>query len=193
MNYDVKHLDYIAVNIMVGRFQPITDGHLKCVLKAFQYNSLPTVLCIIDTPATKLDDKHPFTTGTIVKSISEFTEHYNIIDYILINNADITKITELLKLTGYIPECWICGTDRFSSYNKMVQRYKDNIWCSNNFHVLSIDRDNSDISATEVRQHILDNDYQMFLEKTPFKHLTNKQASLYFKLFQTQLLNLKNE
>ena len=41
------------VNVMVGRFQPLTNGHLKCVETAWEKKGVPTVLCMVNTKEEK--------------------------------------------------------------------------------------------------------------------------------------------
>ena len=53
------------INLMVGRFQPFTKGHLKCVEAAFAENGFPVRICMIGN--TKFDNKHPFTDERIAE------------------------------------------------------------------------------------------------------------------------------
>lgn len=148
------------VNIVVGRFQPFTLGHLKCCTKAFLKYDVPTVLCVIDT--SKTDDRHPFLTKLLWSSFKGLVKKYDEIeDIILIKSADITKIVDVLTAKGYEPIYWTCGTDRVAQYRKMCEKYAPEIT------VLEIERDNEDVSATQVRNAIRTGNEQLFKQLTP--------------------------
>ena len=48
------------VNITIGRFQPFTKGHMKCVEEAYKELSVPTIVCMINVKDEKVDEKHPY-------------------------------------------------------------------------------------------------------------------------------------
>ena len=158
----------IPINIIVGRFQPLTKGHLKCAQYAFDKYKVKTILGMIETKRT--DSKKPFLT-------SEFLDLYkdvilndkNILDIILIPNADIVKINSLCKDNGYIIKSWTCGTDRFEDYSKMAQKYEPQI------EVLEVPRTEEDISATKARKCLLDNDRDGFYQLFAPVSLKNRQ------------------
>lgn len=148
------------VNILVGRFQPFTLGHLKCATNALKVKGLPTVLCVIDT--TKEDERHPFRTKVLWPAFKKMVKNYaEIQDIILVKNADLVKIGEALGLKGYVVKSWTCGTDRFAAYDKMCKKYAPDVEC------VEIQRDDKDISATEVRQAIKAGNEERFNELVP--------------------------
>ena len=54
------------VNIVIGRFQPFTAGHYSCVKAAMREKGLPTVICMIDVPESKVDKRHPFPSNMLI-------------------------------------------------------------------------------------------------------------------------------
>ena len=54
------------VNITIGRFQPFTTGHMKCVERAWKELGIPTIVCMINVKDEKVDEKHPFPTSLIL-------------------------------------------------------------------------------------------------------------------------------
>lgn len=151
------------VNIMIGRFQPFTAGHYKCVEAAKNKKNLKTVICMINVAEDKVDKKRPFPSNMLIKSYSKFfNSDNNIADVVLVKSADIVSIGKLLNSLGYQPASWTCGTDRYADYSKMAERYHDQAMLSDDFEVIEIARSDEDISATKARNCLLDNDFDGF-------------------------------
>lgn len=148
------------VNIVIGRFQPFTLGHLRCCTKAYKTLGLRTVLCIIDT--IKPDAKHPFLTKMMWGGFKKLVKDYDeIADVILVKNADILKIGEAIAKKDYTVKTWSCGTDRYADYKKMCSKYAPDV------EVIEIHREDTDISGTQVRSLIKNGDEEQFKELTP--------------------------
>ena len=81
----------VRVNIIVGRFQPITKGHLKCIKYIWEKYNTPTVILMIDTKVP--NERHPFTSNVLVPMYKElFKSSPMIADILLVKNADIVMI-----------------------------------------------------------------------------------------------------
>ena len=144
------------INIIIGRFQPFTKGHMKCVLEAWNKLKVPTVVVMIDTPDDKVDEKHPFLSSLTLPLYNTLFEDYKEIEGVILSkNANIVTIGEQLYNMGYEICCWTCGTDRYDSYEKMAFKYKDKAHLSDDFQLLEIKRSDEDISATKVRECLL--------------------------------------
>ena len=182
------------VNITIGRFQPFTNGHLKCVQYAYSELGIPTVICMIDTPDNKVDVKHPFPSSMLLPLYQDLFKKNNMIeDIILVKNADIVKIGEELYNRGYQIQSWSCGTDRFDNYDKMAKKYAEKAHLSDDYQTLEIKRSDEDISATKVRQAILDDDYKAFASLTPLVTLSSRlQGKECYKELREQLLKIYN-
>jgi nicotinamide mononucleotide adenylyltransferase len=148
------------VNIVLGRFQPFTIGHLKCCTNVFKQRGLKTVLCVIDT--IKPDEKHPFLTKIMWSGFKGLVKEYEeICDVVLIKSADILKIGEAVAQKGYSVATWSCGTDRIDAYTRMCKKYAPEV------DVIEIHREDSDVSGTQVRKLIAEGKEDQFKELTP--------------------------
>lgn len=164
------------INIIVGRFQPLTKGHLKCAQYAASKYHVRTVLCMIETKKT--DSKKPFLTSDFIDLYkSLLLDDKDIIDIILINNADIVKIKEICENLGYNIKYWTCGTDRFADYDRMAQKYAPEI------EVIEVPRTDEDISATKARKALMDGDEYEFYKL--FIPITIKQRQQFGNIFNT--------
>lgn len=181
------------INIMIGRFQPFTKGHYKCVETASQQKGIPTVIAMIDTPDNKVDEKHPFPSSLILPLYKElFKKDKNIEDIILVKTANIVEIGEMLKKKNLQIASWTCGSDRIDAYTRMSSNYHDKANLSDDFEMIEIFRTDKDISATKVRQALLDNDKKEFIKLTPREPLSMSIKTDYYETLRTQI-NLVNK
>lgn len=161
------------VNIVVGRFQPLTLGHIACAKEAERRFDRPTVLCMINTPVTKTDEKHPFPTDVFYQMYWDVCKRYKFIeDIVIVPSADIVKISQILKEKGLCIGSWTCGTDRYNDYKRMVDRYGAMANLPDDFELIEIKRTAEDISATKARQALIDGDRKTFNKITPFGDLS---------------------
>lgn len=151
------------VNIILGRFQPLTLGHLKCVDVAYKETGNDTVLAIIETPESKVDARHPFATNDILPMIKkQISETPHLVDYVLVKNADILKISEALREHGYELDSWTCGTDRYAGYESQCRGYWEKAGLKKEPRCIEVKRGDEDVSASAVRKALIDNDVQEF-------------------------------
>ena len=156
------------VNIVVGRFQPFTAGHYVCVETAKKLKGLPTVICMINTPESKVDKRHPFTTDLLLYLYNElFSSDPYIEKVVPVKNADIVAIGEELRRYGYEIAAWTCGTDRYATYSAMASKYHDKAGLTDDFEVIEVKRTDEDISATKARSYLLSDDKQAFFSMMP--------------------------
>lgn len=155
-----------SVNIIVGRFQPFTQGHMKCVMEAWEKHGVPTVICMIDVKDEKVNESRPFPSSLLLP-IYENTLYSHLINSIkLVSSADIVKIGEMLWNDGYEIISWTCGTDRYSGYLRQSINYKTQAHLSENFDLIEVERCDEDTSATLVRNAIKNNDIKTFNKLT---------------------------
>ena len=156
------------VNIVVGRFQPFTAGHYVCVETAKKLKGLPTVICMINTPESKVDKRHPFTTDLLLYLYNELFSNDPYIEKVVpVKNADIVAIGEELRRYGYEIAAWTCGTDRYDTYSAMANKYHDKAGLTDDFEVIEVKRTDEDISATKARSYLLADDKQAFFSMMP--------------------------
>lgn len=170
----------IPVNITIGRFQPFTNGHMKCVEAAYNELGVPTIVCMINVKDEKVDEKHPFPSSLILPLYNDAFKNDKLIEkFVLVSNADIVKIGELLWNEGYEIVSWTCGTDRIDSYSRMAKNYAEKAHLSKDFKMIEIKRSDEDISATKVRRALLDDDKKLFNKLTPFGSLRRHMLGIY--------------
>ena len=184
------------VNIVIGRFQPFTNGHLKCVEEAWNKLNVPTIICMINTKDEKVDEKHPFPSSLLLPLYNDvFKKNKMIKKVVLVVNADIVKIGEMLKNDDYQICSWTCGTDRYESYSRMSKNYHDQAGLSDDFQMIEVKRGDEDISATKVRQALLNDDKRTFDKMTPFgslsQHLKGKES--VYEVLKTQINKVMNK
>lgn len=173
------------VNVMIGRFQPLTNGHLKCVEAAWKKKGVPTVLCMVNTKEEKVDERKPFPSSLLLPIYEELTKTTHIDSIELVVNADIVKIGERLLEKGIEIYSWTCGTDRYEAYSNMASKYHVQAHLSEDFEMIEVERSDEDISATDVREAIYNDDIMTFCELTSF-------GDKEFKILQNQLKKVIN-
>ena len=180
------------VNIIVGRFQPFTDGHMKLVDAAWKELHIPTVMCIINTQDENADASHPFPTSLLLPIYNELCKTYkNIVDIIKVNNADIVKIGDALN-DKYLIKSWTCGTDRIDAYTKMSERYKEKAGLADDFQMIEVKRSKEDVSATKVRKALVDGDVKTFNKITPYETLKSylREPNKVYNILREQILKI---
>lgn len=158
------------VNIFVGRFQPFTLGHTKVIEQLYRENNLPTVIILVKSKKKGREDsfKRPYSEEMQIRMIQKVKRDYPIEDVIVLPNAAIDKIFNELR-PDYEPVLWGTGTDRMKSYGYQVNRqeYRDDLNVHPDFSLFEIKRTGKNISATKVRNALLDNDKEKFERYTP--------------------------
>lgn len=185
-------MNKIPTNIIVGRFQPLTDGHMKCIETAWKELKIGTVICIIDTPDEKVDLRHPFSTNILLPIYNDLKLTYKYInDIVVVKNADIVKIGELLN-DKYEIKSWTCGTDRIDSYTKMTDNYKKQAGLPDDFQIIEVKRGDDDISATRVRKALVNGDIKTFNKLTPYNTLSSyiKEPNKVYNILRQEILKL---
>lgn len=177
------------VNIIIGRFQPFTKGHYKCVEEAWRVKNLPTIICMIDTPESKLDEKHPFTSEMLIDLYGDMFEKDKLIEKIvLIKSADIVKIAEVIG-DKYQVAALTCGTDRVEDYSRFA-KYKEQAHLADDFEIIEVKRSDEDVSATKARQALLDDDRMGFLKLIPMVPLSTRLKNDVFAILREQILKV---
>ncbi len=143
--------------IFVGRFQPFTLAHQRVVLDAWNQHKLPVM--VVRVEGKNRNKKSPFgwweSALVIHKSLDFKDLQYN---QIVCGTAYIGHILERVRLKNFEPKFWYAGSDRLSSYEKQLKLYSKQLNC--NIKLINVYR--SEISATKVREVLLENDFKAF-------------------------------
>ena len=169
------------VNIFVGRFQPFTLGHVKVLKKLHEQNGYPVVVFLIR--AKKFNpEKTPFTEDIQQSMFAKMTKEFKFLEgSYIIPTAAIDTIFSILRPT-YEPVLWGFGTDR-KTYRYQIdnQRYRQELNVRDDFSGFEIKRDDSNISASKVRNAIQIDDIKSFKKMTP------KSIHSFYQELQSQL------
>lgn len=177
------------VNLFLGRFQPFTKGHQSVLEKLYKENDYPTVVACISNK--KYDKKHPFSDKLIAKEFDLCLKGKPFFDkQIYVSSAAIDKVGEELSKLGYKAHLWGCGSDRASAFEKMASTEKYVKDFPDDFKVFVVDRDEASseldgISATKVREALLQND------KDEFKRMMPDKSEKLYDEFKEELSSIK--
>lgn len=181
-----------SVNIVIGRFQPITKGHTKCMEVAYQKTGNPTVLCMIET--TEPDERHPFLSQDLIPIYKVlFKSQPFFEDLILVKNADIVAISQICRYHGYEISSWSCGTDRVDSYSKMAEKYAERAELSSDFQIIEIPRNSEDISATKLRAALMAGNKKEFLVGFPKLSLSASLRVDFYEILRNKIRQVLKE
>ena len=185
----VKHAEQgkQPVNIFVGRFQPFTLGHAKVLETIHKENGYPVIVFLIKSKTAKKGDefRKPYTEEMQIEMFKNVQKQYKFLkDIVVLNSAAIDKMFNAIR-PKYEPVLWGTGSDRMKSYGYQVNNdsYRDQLNARSDFGLFEIPRTDDNISATQVRNALLDGD-----EKT-FKKMTPKAIHKMYGVLKSELEN----
>jgi len=159
------------VNMFVGRFQPFTLGHAKVLETIHKENGYPVVVFLVKAKNKKKGDefKKPYDEKTQIEMFNQVKKQYPFLKEIfVINTGAIDKMFNEMR-PKYEPVLWGTGSDRMKSYGYQVNNdsYRDQLNARSDFGLFEIPRTDDNISATKVRNAMLDGDEKSFKSMTP--------------------------
>ena len=169
---DVKYPDQgkIPVNMFVGRFQPFTLGHAKVINAIYKENGYPVVIFLVKSKTKKAEDafKRPYSEEMQVKMLNMLKRKYPIQEVFIVSSAAIDKMFNMMR-PKYEPVLWGTGSDRLKVYSYQVDKdeYREDLGVRDDFGLFEIPRTGKNISATQVRNAMLDGDEALFRKLTP--------------------------
>ena len=181
------------VNMFVGRFQPFTLGHAKVIETISKQNGFPVVIILVKAKAKKKEDafKRPYDEDLQIEMLNKLKSKYPIKDvYVIEGSAGIDKMFNAMRGDGYEPVLWGTGTDRMKNYGFQVnnQQYREDLGVRADFGLFEIPRTGKNISATQVRNAMLDGDEKLFKKLTP-KEIHSMYGDLKDKLEASMATN----
>jgi len=168
------------VNIIIGRFQPITSGHLKVVNEMYTINGNPTLFVAVRPE--KVNPKREFFDRIVINDMihSIMKNDTTVKGIVNVKSANIIEIFNECRFRGYEPVLIGCGTDRIQSYQRQVNDYSKFLF-TDDLTTHEISRSSDDVSATKVRQMIIDGD------EASFSQYTHPTTIAYFDILKNQL------
>ena len=156
----------IDSNLLIGRFQPFHNGHLKAAKKLKEKNDLPCVIAVVH-PGHNSSGKSPFDPD-LVKKYMEGVVRENpdlICGFFMVSRGLLGVIYGTAKSHGFSIKSIGAGEDRISDYKKQSEYLKKK---GNDFpEDLEIIETPRSSSATEVRDKIKNEDFTSFKKMVP--------------------------
>ena len=159
------------VNMFVGRFQPFTLGHAKVLEAIHKENGYPVIVFLIKAKNKKKGDefRKPYSEDLQIKMFKQVQKQYKFLkEIIVLDRGAIDYMFNELR-PKYEPVLWGTGSDRMKSYGYQVNNdsYRDQLNVRSDFGLFEIPRSDDNISATQVRNAMLDGDEKLFKKTTP--------------------------
>lgn len=178
------------VNMFVGRFQPFTLGHAKVIKQLYDQNGYPTVIFLVKAKKAKKEDafKRPYDEQTQLEMLNNLKKELPIEHVYIVPSAAIDVMFNELR-PKYEPVLWGTGTDRMKQYGFQVDKpvYREDLNVRPDFSLYEIKRGDENISATKVRNAMLEDDFKAFKKMTP-KGIHGMYNDLKNKLEQSMAL-----
>jgi len=170
------------VNIVVGRFQPPTLGHIKLLRQLHAVNSLPVVVVQV---RSKSGENTPFDNELITRIWMDITKQYKFIEGVVETQTGfIYSIIDALRPL-YEPVLWGTGSDRLKDYQRQIDKYGPEANVLKEFQPYEVKRTGKNISATKVRNAIMEDN------EAEFKKLTPKAEHRYYDQLRAELMQSK--
>lgn len=154
------------VNILIGRFQPFHNGHLKMAKIMKEKNDLPCIIAVVH-PGHNSSGKSPFDED-LVKKYMEAVVRENgdtLCGFFIVTRGLLGVIYGASKSHGFNVKMIGAGEDRESDYKKQIDYLKKN---GSDFPSdMSIIKTPRTTSATEVREKIKNEDFTSFKKLVP--------------------------
>jgi cytidyltransferase-like protein len=183
------------VNMFVGRFQPFTLGHAKVIKQLHNQNGHPTVIFLVKAKKAKKEDafKRPYDEQTQLDMLNNLKKELPIEHVFIVPSAAIDVMFNEMR-PKYEPVLWGTGTDRMKQYGFQVDKpeYREDLNVLPEFGLYEIQRGDENISATKVRNAMLDDDFKAFKSMTP-KGIHGMYNDLKSKLEQSMVANESND
>lgn len=150
------------VNILVGRFQPVTIAHERMFLKLKEFDGIPLVFIVEGVETSKNRNLNPLTGLERKKLISEFGVRVDVI-------SSLNEIEDILFIQNFRPKYWLAGSDRILGYEKFKSKIRYFADCN----MVEMTRTDQ-VSATSIRNFAREDRFDEFKSMIPIrleKHL----------------------
>jgi len=120
-----KPADLQKVNLIVGRFQPFHNGHMKMVDTLMDKNGLPSIVAVVHTGHNKSGNS-PFDSELVNKYMEGLAKDapQKIQGYFIVDRGLLGPICSRAKELGYLPVAIGSGEDRSEDYKKQFDFLK---------------------------------------------------------------------
>lgn len=147
------------VSVVMGRFQPLTIAHTQIIENAYKKYKRKVVVAVVKSK----NEKSPYPFKLVAEIIKKSIKVP--IEVIEIGTGFIGDFIDELRNSGMEPKTLFAGSDRIKGYEGQIKRYQ--AMFNLTLKVEEIPRTESDVSASKVRQALLDGDEDLFQSMTP--------------------------
>ena len=154
------------VNLLVGRFQPFHNGHLKMAKFLTEKNDLPTIVAVVH-PGHNKSGKSPFTEDLVAKYMEAIVKDNPslIAGYFMTKRGLLGVIYGMAKGMGYKVNLIGSGDDRIEDYKKQSEYLKK---AGGDFpKEIEVVETPRTTSGTEIRNSIGEEDFLAFKKLVP--------------------------
>jgi len=154
------------VNLVIGRFQPFHNGHLKMVKKMMEKNNLPSIIAVVH-PGHNKSGKSPFNSELVSKYMENVVKESSgkIQGFFMMDRGLLGVIYGKSKELGYLPKAIAAGDDRIEDYKKQSDYLKKAGGdFPDNMEIIQTSRSGS---GTEVREKLAEEDFLGFKKLVP--------------------------
>lgn len=162
----VKKGDLQKVNLIVGRFQPFHNGHMKMVDVLMDKNGLPSIVAVVH-PGHNKSGNSPFDSTLVSKYMESLINEapQKIQGYFIVNRGLLGPICSRAKELGYLPVSIGSGEDRSEDYNKQFDFLKKlGSDFPESIELVETPRKNS---GSEIRGYLDNEDFLAFKKSVP--------------------------
>jgi hypothetical protein len=177
---DNKKNELQQVNLLIGRFQPFHNGHLKMVREMGEKNELPAIIGVVH-PGHNKSGKTPFDEDLVSKYMETVIKDNpgKILGYFMIGRGLLGVAYGKAKDLGYEVKAIAAGDDRIDDYKKQSEYLKK---AGGDFpDDIQIVQTTRSGSGTDVRKKIDDEDFVGFKKLVP-----SAISSFYEQLVSSQ-------
>ena len=154
------------VNLLVGRFQPFHNGHIKMVDQLYKENDLPSIIAVVH-PGHNKSGKSPYDEKLISRYMEGIVRDNpgKILGYFVVNRGLLGPIYGEAKEHGFLPKAIGAGDDRIEDYTKQAEYLKK---AGGDFpDDIKIIQTKRSSSGSDVRKKIESEDYTGFKKLVP--------------------------
>jgi hypothetical protein len=171
-----ENKELTPVNLLVGRFQPFHNGHLKMATELEKENKLPSIVAVVH-PGHNNSGKSPFNEDLVNKYMQAVVKENpsKIVGYFIVKRGLLGIIYGAAKEHGYLVNLIGAGDDRVEDYKKQCDYLKK---AGGDFpESIKVVETPRSTSGTEVRKAIENEDF------TQFKKLVPSSVSNFYDFF----------
>ncbi len=171
-----KPADLQKVNLIVGRFQPFHNGHMKMIDSLMDKNGLPSIVAVVH-PGHNKSGNSPFDSELVSKYMEGLSKDapQKIQGYFIVNRGLLGPICSRAKELGYLPVAIGSGEDRSEDYKKQFDFLKK---VGGDFpESIELIETPRSYNGSDIRNHLDNEDFLAFKKSVP-----NRISSFYQQL-----------